>query len=100
MICPIPKLIVQNSQPDPGRMGHTWDAAQSSIETASVTAGDRPETELSRSGLENRRVQASSGTGRSLAAVSRVAELWLSGSQPSWFRWLGRLPCNPRTCTR
>jgi hypothetical protein len=52
MICPIPKLIVQNSQPDPGRMGHTWDAAQSSIETASVTAGDRPETDLSRSGLE------------------------------------------------
>jgi len=51
MICPIPKLIVQNSQPDPGRMGHTWDAAQSSIETASVTAGDRPETDLSRSGL-------------------------------------------------
>jgi len=40
-----------NSQPDPGRMGHTWDAAQSSIETASVTAGDRPETELSRGGL-------------------------------------------------
>jgi hypothetical protein len=51
MVWPIPKLIVQNSQPDPGRMGHTWDAAQSSIETASVTAGDRPETELSRGGL-------------------------------------------------
>jgi hypothetical protein len=45
-------------------------------------------------------VLASSGTGRSVVAVSRVAEVWLSGSQPSWFPWLGRLPCNPRTCTR
>ena len=39
------------SQLNPGRAGHAWDAARMSIQAASVTAGHRPETNLSRGGL-------------------------------------------------
>ena len=38
----IPRLIVQVSEPDPHRVGHSWDAAQPSIEPTSITAGHRP----------------------------------------------------------
>jgi hypothetical protein len=45
-----PKLMVQPLSPI-RRVGHSWDAAQPSIELTSVTAGHAATTDLSRGGL-------------------------------------------------
>ena len=43
------------SEPDRWRMGHTWDAAQPSIDATSVAAGHGTQTNLNRGGLQSRR---------------------------------------------
>ncbi len=47
----IPQLTVRALSLTVWRMGHTWEAAQLSIDATSVTAGHDTKTNLSRGGL-------------------------------------------------
>lgn len=47
----LPKADSPSSEPNPHRVGHSWEATRPSFEPTSVTAGHRPETNVSRGGL-------------------------------------------------
>jgi hypothetical protein len=76
------------SEPDPGRVGHTWDAAQPLVRATSLAAGHRPETNLSR-GAVNRLIHvAGSRTWmRCLSDATRSSRMTgavASGVDRSW----------------